>query len=125
MLCDILKLSDSNYYINTLRKFRDNYLTQDNKYKSILAEYDIIGPIICRYLIKDKQNKLIAAKSFFNYIKPIVSLINENMYIDAINLYKLMVNSLKSMYSISDAINQKEIEDIDIKNSGHGVYVKA
>ena len=124
MLCDILKLSDSNYYLNTLRMFRDNYLSKNEEYKGILVEYDIIGPMICSNLINDKQNKLIAARMFFNYIKPVVSLINDKMYKDAISLYKLMINQLKELYNISYSISNEEILNSDIKKSGHGYFVK-
>ena len=122
MLCDILKLSDSNYYLNTLRNFRDNYLAQDSKNKELLVEYDIVGPQICRYLLVDRQNKLIAAKMFFNYIKPVVSLINDKMYIDAINRYKMMIEALKCLYGIEANITEYEIASCDISKSGHGIY---
>lgn len=122
MLCDILKLSDSNYYLNTLRNFRDNYLAKDNQYKELLVEYDIVGPQICHYLLVDRQNKLIAAKMFFNYIKPVVSLINDKMYIDAINRYKMMIEALKCLYGIEANITEYEIASCDISKSGHGIY---
>lgn len=122
MLCNILKLSDSNYYLNTLRNFRDNYLSKNDKYKGLLVEYDIIGPNICYYLLADRQNKLIAAKMFFNYIKPVVSLINDKMYVDAINRYKMMIETLKCLYGIEANITEYEIANSDISKSGHGIY---
>ena len=124
MLCYILKLSDFNYYLNTLRNFRDSYLSKNIEYNYLLVEYDIIGPMICNNLINDKQNKLIAARMFFNYIKPVVSLINDNMYKDAINLYVLMINKLKGLYDINYIITEKQIDNCDIKKAGHGYYVK-
>ena len=124
LLCEILKLSDSNYYINTLRNFRDNYLIKNSEYSEILVEYDIIGPIICNELLKDKQNRLIAAKLFYNYINPIVSLINDKMYNDAIIRYIMMVNKLKKVYGINRGVSAFEIEECNIELSGHGKFIK-
>lgn len=124
MLCDILKLSDSNYYLNKLRNFRDNYLSKNEEYRKLLVEYDIVGPEISKNILSDKQNKLISARMFFNYIKPVVSLIDDKMYKDAVNLYKLMVESLISLYNINYSINEEQIINSDIKKSGHGYYVK-
>lgn len=124
LMCDILKLSDSNFYINTLRLFRDNYLSKNYKYKKILVEYDIVGPAICNKLINDKQNQLIAAKIFYNYIKPTVELINDKMYQDAIVRYQMMVEKLRLFYSINSIINQEQIDNSDISKSGHGRYQK-
>ena len=95
------------------------------EYYNILVEYDIVGPEICKYLVTDKQNRLIAAKMFYNYIEPIVSLIKDNMYVDAIERYKLMVDKFKSLYGIDTNITEKQIDDCNILLSGHGKYVKS
>ena len=124
MMCSILKINDSNYYLNTLRDFRNNYLKNNCEYRHLLVEYDIVGPIISKYLIEDKNNKLIAAKMFYNYIKPVVSLIEDKMYKDAIVRYMMMVNSLKSIYGINTFISIEEIRNCDISLSGHGKYIK-
>ena len=124
ILCGILKLNDSNYYINTLRKFRNNYLRYNQEYNHLLVEYDIVGPVICRNLIIDSQNKLIAAKLFYNYISPTVSLIEDKMYVDAIVRYTMMVNKLKEIYGISTSITNKDISECNIELAGHGKYIK-
>lgn len=124
LLCELLGLSDSNFYINTLRNFRNNYLKEKEEYKSILVEYDIVGPIICKNLRDDKQNRIIAAKIFYNYISPIVSLIDDKMYNDAIVRYVMMVNKLKNLYGINRNITSYEIDACDIELSGHGKYMK-
>ncbi len=124
LLCDILKLSDSNYYINILRKFRNDYLRYNQEYNHLLVEYDIVGPIICRNLIVDSQNKLIAAKLFYNYISPTVSLIEDKMFVDAIVRYKMMVTRLKEIYGISTSITNKDINECNIALAGHGKYIK-
>ena len=123
LLCGILKLSDSNHYINTLRNFRNNYL-RNSEYNNLLVEYDVVGPIICKYLENDKQNRLVAAKLFYNYISPIVSLIDDKMYKDAIVRYIMMVERLKSLYGINRYVTTFEIEECDIDLAGHGKYIK-
>ena len=123
-IVDILKLSDTNYYISTLRNFRDNYLRYKMEYKHLLVEYDIVGPIICENLIMDKQKRLIASKLFYNYISPVVSLIEDKMFMDSIVRYSMMVNKLKDVYSINANITNKDIEDCDINLAGHGQYQK-
>ena len=124
IMCNILKINDNNYYLNTLRNFRDNYLHKNLEYSKILVEYDIVGPMLCEYIKSDKNNKLIASKVFFNYIKPVVSLIEDKMYKDAIVRYMMMVNSLKSIYGINTFISIEEIINCDISLSGHGKYIK-
>ena len=123
LLCGILKLSDSNHYINTLRNFRNNYL-KNSEYNNLLVEYDVVGPIICKYLENDKQNRLVAAQLFYNYISPIVSLIDDKMYKDAIVRYIMMVERLKSLYGINRCVTTLEIEECDIALAGHGKYIK-
>ena len=123
LLCGILNLSDSNHYINTLRHFRDNYL-KNSEYNNLLVEYDVVGPIICKHLENDRHNRLVAAKIFYNYISPVVSLIDDKMYKDAIVRYIMMVEKLKSLYDIDRCITTLEIEECDINLSGHGKYIK-
>ena len=124
IVCNILKVNDNNYFLNTLRLFRDNYLQKNNEYKLLLAEYDIVGPIICKNIINDENNKLIAAKMFFNYIKPVVSLIDDKMYKDAVVRYCMMVNALKRIYGIVENVSVEQLENCDVTKSGHGYYVK-
>lgn len=123
LLCGILKLSDSNHYINTLRNFRNNYL-KNSEYNNLLVEYDVVGPIICKHLENDKQNRLVAAQLFYNYISPIVSLIDDKMYKDAIVRYIMMVERLKNLYGINKCVTTLEIEECDIALAGHGKYIK-
>lgn len=124
LLCGLLSLSDYNYYINILRSFRNNYLRYNEKYNHLLVEYDVVGPKICKNLIVDKNNRLIAAKLFYNYINPIVSLIEDKMHVDAIVRYTMMVEKLKNLYGINRVVTNDEISECDINLSGHGKYVK-
>lgn len=46
-------MPDNNIYLETMRNFRENVLQKDEKYKSLLVQYDIIGPKIAQYLMLD------------------------------------------------------------------------
>ncbi|MDO4963434.1 MAG: hypothetical protein Q4E75_05020 [bacterium] len=122
MICDILKLDDNNMYLNTLRGFRKNILQKDDKYKAMLVEYDIIGPKISEALKNDPLKEKIALVNFENYIKKIKVLIDNKENENAINLYKQMTNNLKVFYNINDNVTTLQIDNADIKASGHGIY---
>ena len=108
IICDVLKVPDKNIFLDTLRFFRNNILQNDEKYKDILVEYDIVGPIIAKNINNDPLKYQIATNTFFKYIKPITNMIKSKNYDEAINNYKDMTNRLKNF--------------ADIKNSGHGIY---
>ena len=122
MMCNILKMSDNSPFLNTMRDFRNNILQQSEKYKELLVEYDIIGPIIAENLSKDPHKYQISANGFFKYIKPITKFIKENKNEQAINAYTEMTEKLKSFYNINTTIDIDTINNADIKESGHGIY---
>lgn len=122
MMCSILKMSDDNVFLNTMRNFRKNILQNDEKYKELLVEYDIIGPKIASNLYNDPLRYQISANAFFKYIKPITKLIRENKNNEAIKSYIEMTNNLKAFYNINTTITMNMIECADIKESGHGIY---
>lgn len=123
MLCSILKMNDNNPFLSTMRNFRNNYLSKNEKYKPILVEYDIIGPEIAKNLNNDTLKYQIAANMFFKYIKPITKLIKSEKNEEAINQYINMTNTLKSFYNLSITdISKIQIDAADLNNSGHGIY---
>lgn len=123
MLCDILKMPDNNTYLETMRKFRNDILQKNDKYKNILVEYDIIGPKIANALNNDPQKETIAKKYFDAYIPAIIYNINNEKYDNAVFFYKTMTNLLKSFYGFGTSnITTLEIENANIKESGHGIY---
>lgn len=123
MLCNILKMPDDNIYLETMRNFRKDILQKDEKYKSILVEYDIIGPKIANALNNDSQKEMIAKKYFNSYIPAIIDSINNKNYDDAVFIYKTMTNLLKYFYGFNNInITNLEVENADIKKSGHGIY---
>ena len=123
MLCNILKMPDNNIYLETMRDFRNNVLQKDEKYKSILVEYDIIGPKIAQFLKSDPLKENIAKKYLNTYISPITNLINDQKFEMAISLYMSMTNSLSLLYNLNCmSISTLDIDNADIENSGHGIY---
>lgn len=107
IVCNILKYDDNCDCLNTLRKFRNYMLTQPCLL-SILYEYDVIGPIISKYIEEDKNKEQIANNLYNNYIKPTVTLIENKDYSLAINKYTDMVNILKKLYNIDIALTIDE-----------------
>lgn len=123
MLCHILGMNDNNIYLETMRSFRKNILQNDEKYKSILVEYDIIGPKIAQYLMLDPLKEKLANTYFQRYIIPISKLLEEKKNNMAINLYMNMTNSLSCLYNLNSiTLSIEEINNADIKESGHGIY---
>mgnify|MGYP004524370289 CR=1 FL=1 len=123
MLCNILKMEDKNYFLQTMRYFRNNVLQKDDKYKPLLVEYDIIGPYIAHGLSNDPLKYQIAATTFYKYIKPITNYIKEENNECAVNKYVEMTNMLRNIYINKDMnIEQSLIANADIKESGHGIY---
>ena len=122
--CDILGLPDNNIYLQTLRKFRKETLQKDDKYKDILVEYDIVGPIIASKLKYEKENQLIAKNLLrMGIAKTVYHILNEEK-LEAIKTYTDMTKLLIQAYNIDIVPSQEQINNADITKSGHGVYIK-
>ena len=125
MLCTMLNLKDDNIYLKTIRSFRSNILQKDEKYKKILVDYDIIGPKIAEALYNDPLNEKIANIYFNKYITNIVFLVINERNIEAVNKYIEMTNELKNLYGLNNFNTSiEEINNADIKKSGHGKYIQ-
>lgn len=122
MLCSILKMPDDNPFLNTLREFRNNVLQKDEKYRALLVEYDVVGPVIANNLNNDPLKYQIAATTFLKYIKPITKLVREKKNEEAVNAYLDMTNGLKTFYDVNTTLDIETINNADINLSGHGVY---
>ncbi len=116
--CKLLGYPDNNYYLNTLRKFRDEVMRENSEYIKLLLIYDNIGPIISYELERDVFGKKIASVLFSRYIIPAVSAIEEEKYQMAIRIYKSMTDSLSEYYNISTNIPLDNNYDYD--TLGHG-----
>ncbi len=121
IMCKILNYPNDNYYLNTLRKFRDNVMLKDKKYLSFLLMYDFAGPMISYELEKDKNKEEIAKTFFNNYITKSVTAIELEKYDTAINIYKAMTEELGNRYHIDiNLVTPEKVEDVDITTLGHG-----
>jgi hypothetical protein len=121
IICDVLGFSDDAGILNTLRGFRDNVMQKDSKYFKTLLEYDVVGPVIAKF-IKEEYNNTHDDEmwiQFYNfYLSPTANLIKEEKYDEAVLRYKEMVESLKDYYGIEKEVNI--IEDYDMSKGGHG-----
>lgn len=124
-MCNILGYKDDDYYLQTLRNFRDNILQNNSKYIPLLNMYDIIGPEIAYKLNKDTNKEIIAKHLFNGYITKAVDAINEEKIQEAVNIYIAMTHTLADRYNININIlyiSPQSIipNNIDINSLGHG-----
>lgn len=120
VMCNILGYEDNNYYLQTLRTFRDTVLKQNVKYYPLLVTYDVIGPIIALNLSHDQNKEQIAKTMFTHYISKAVTAIEENKTSEATNIYVAMTNVLAEKYNINTKIITINPENIDLSTLGHG-----
>ena len=80
IMCKLLGYPDNNYYLNTLRNFRDNVMKTNPKYIPLLLTYDFVGPMISYELEKDPNGKEISKVFFDKYITKSVEAIEEKKY---------------------------------------------
>ena len=119
IMCELLEYPDNNYYLNTLRDFRNNVMKPNPKYIPLLITYDMVGPMIARKLEEDKYGKDIAKLFFNHYISKAVSAIEEEKYSEAINIYKAMTETLAANYGINMNIVDVNKLDYDKRLLGH------
>lgn len=120
MICKLLNFPDDNYFLNTLRDFRDNTMKSNPEYLPLLLTYDIIGPQIAYSLDTDINGKDIARLFFNTYVIPSVEAINNNNEKRAINIYESMTTTLANYYRINTNIVMSNIDVKDTNNLGHG-----
>lgn len=93
-------LPDDAYELETLRKFRDQYLKKRDWGVALVEEYYKIAPRIVSAIESDPAKDEIY-KDLFVKIQNIVSNIEQGYYDEAVRLYKLMVEGLKKRYNIN------------------------
>ncbi len=101
-MCNILGYEDDCQILTILRKFRDEYMMKKKEYILLLAEYNIVGPKISDSLLKDKEGYQTAKYIYNKYIYKCLQQINDNKFLDAINVYIEMVEYLKNKYNINN-----------------------
>lgn len=124
IMCNILGFDNNNYYLNTLRKFRNDYLQKNKKYLPILVNYDKIGPKIAYCLSNSEYSEEMATLLFNYYIEKAVSAIEYEKYEEAVRIYYDMTRYLMEYYGINSNINKCSVALANPSKSGHGYYVR-
>ena len=120
IMCKLLNYPDDNYYLNTLRFFRDNVMQTNINYLPLLLAYDTVGPQIADKLEKDPNNKTIAITFFNNYITKAVTAVENGKNNEAIKIYTAMTSTLAENYNIPLKSVEATSENIDPRTLGHG-----
>ena len=121
IMCKLIGYEDNNYYLNTLRKFRDTFMKTNSEYQQLLAIYDIIGPQVSQKLESDPNGKEIANTFFNKYISNATMAIEANKNQSAINIYVAMTHALAEKYQIQIPDSKEiNIDEIDKTTLGHG-----
>lgn len=125
VLVDVLKLEDNDTILNIMRSFRNEFLRKNDKYKWLLYEYDIVGPKIAESIKNDPNNIKLAQNMLKQFIKPIISNINQKKYEQAIVAYANMTKILELHYGYDEIdIRDYNITELNINLLGHGKVLK-
>jgi len=93
-------LPDNCYELNTLRKFRDEYLRHTEEGRDLIEEYYAIAPKIIENIDKEADAINIYDNLYNELVMASIRLINENQLESAKNHYINIVNFLKEKYLI-------------------------
>ncbi len=142
IVCDVLGYSDNCDVLTTLRNFRNNVLQKDEKYISLLYQYDTLGPLIADSIadnyVDNRKRGYYPAKSIMgqylqscdktfirgiydSFILPIVGFIKNGDNDKAVSQYIRMTSFLQECYGID--YDEEIPSNYDFQNGGHGVNV--
>lgn len=120
IVVNILGLPDNCIELETLRKFRCEYLQKDSKYADLLIKYDALGPVIARVIANLDNAFDVASDLYMAYIKGTVLYLKNGKIDEAIEIYTEMMNNLIKEYLSSYLIPNTIKKDYDLSQSGHG-----
>ena len=103
-MCKVLGKEDDCEELETLRKYRDTYMRQDERFDPVLEDYDKIGPIISEKIISDPRKEDIASIMKYYYIDRAIDHINNGENMEAYNIYLDMTLDLMENYRIDQSI---------------------
>ncbi len=98
IVVNCLGYDDYCQYLQKLRRFRDEVMKKDEKYESMLREYNLIGPVLAHSIETDADRMSLAKRLFKNYISPVCGLLDEGRNDEALELYKAMVVELEEKF---------------------------
>lgn len=91
-------LQDNCYELETLREYRDEWLSKQPGGKDLIKNYYAIAPKIVS-CINERENKNRIYNAIYDHmVKPCVELIEQKKYTEAKELYKNMTEQLKKQY---------------------------
>ena len=130
LVCIILKKDDHDYVLDTMRKFRDNYLQKDQQYEQLLKDYDNIGPVLAQWIIKDSDSKVMAQDLYDKVLMKIAQELENKHYDLALSLYEDMTLSLIKHYGLDSLYQSLKasnyyLEFFDQTTAGHGIKQKS
>ena len=97
-VCSSFGLPDDNPILNTLRQFRDTYMTVDKRKINEVGMYYQIAPLIVNAIDKRKDRDKIYSRIAFESIVPTYELILQNKLDDAYTGYKKLVFKMKKEF---------------------------
>lgn len=97
-VCNSMNKPDDCYELTLLREYRDGYLSSQDKGAEIIEEYYDIAPTIVKRIDDSADSEKIYENIWNTYLKPCVSLIENDKNDECQILYKEMVRSLEAQY---------------------------
>ena len=91
-------LPDDCYELQTLRNYRDNWLTKAEGGLAAISHYYIVAPKIVAAIDKLAERNEIYSMIYDKMIKPCVEFIEQKKYQDAFELYRNMTLQLANQY---------------------------
>ena len=91
-------LGDNCMELETLRSFRDSYVSKSSDGKKLIDEYYWIAPRLVENISRTKQPAKVYEKIYREFIQPLVSFISQNDFQKAYLLCRKAVDELKRRY---------------------------
>ena len=110
IVCEVLGFEDSCRELDTLRSFRENVMKRDEKYHTLLCEYDAVGPLIAEQIRNSLKPKDFCQFLYQSYIVDVVSAVEEGKSDLAVMIYSYMVGKLKNLFGLEEITYDPQLE---------------
>lgn len=97
-VCESMGKPDDCYELTILRSYRDTYLASNAKGQALVEKYYDIAPTIVSRINKEENATTIYHGIYEEYLKPCISLIEENKMEECCECYSDMVYTLQRKY---------------------------